>query len=74
MTNFQSNFCDITYHISKSKNLSQNYIKFESNAEFMISNEAMLSHFMCLKGGIRTYVQGTDKKIKAEMNRENMSK
>jgi hypothetical protein len=40
----------------------------------MISNEAMLSHFVCLKGGIRTYVQGTDKKIKAEMNKENMLK
>ncbi len=34
----------------------------------------MVSHFACLKGGIRTYVQGTDKKIKAEMNRDNLFK
>ena len=49
-------------------------MKFESNADFMITNETMVSHFTCLKGGIRTYVQGTDKKIKAEMNKENTLK
>jgi len=30
-----------------------------------LSSDALMSHFTCLKGGIRTYVQGTDKKIKA---------
>lgn len=39
-----------------------------------MTNEAMVSHFLCLKGGIRTYVQGTDKKIKAEMNKDNLQK
>lgn len=39
-----------------------------------MSSETILSHFKCLKGGVRTYVQGTDKKIKSEMNRDNLSK
>lgn len=67
--NFQASFCDISYHISKTYPVSQNYFKFESNANFLISSESILSHFMHLKGGVRSYIQGTDKKIKTETNK-----
>jgi len=65
--NFQAEFCDIVYIVNKNKNLANNYIRFESNARFSMSHDTIISHFMCLKAGIRTYVQGTDKKVKAEM-------
>jgi hypothetical protein len=34
-----------------------------------MDRESILSSFMSLKGGVRAYVQGTDKKIKMEMAR-----